>query len=78
MLLELNMRNVQQLFHDEKGIRWGIVTKTENEFIGAIGFHAWSPQHKRAEIGYEIHPDYWRKGYVSEYFLEVEEWQKLL
>ncbi|EEM13781.1 hypothetical protein bpmyx0001_54000 [Bacillus pseudomycoides DSM 12442] len=40
MLLELNMRNVQQLFHDEKGIRWGIATKTENEFIGTIEFHA--------------------------------------
>ncbi|QOS89014.1 GNAT family N-acetyltransferase [Brevibacillus sp. JNUCC-41] len=22
--------------------------------------------HKRAEIGYEIHPDHWRKGYTLE------------
>lgn len=24
------------------------------------------PKHKRAEIGYEIHPGHWRKGYSSE------------
>lgn len=34
--------------------------------IGTIGFHAWSPNHKRAEIGYEIHPDHWRNGYALE------------
>ncbi|MGE1015812.1 GNAT family N-acetyltransferase [Bacillus wiedmannii] len=63
---ETLVENFQSAFHDKRGIRWGIVTKTENEFIGTIGFHAWSPQHKRTEIGYEIHPDYWRKGYISE------------
>jgi hypothetical protein len=33
------MRNVQQLFHDEKGTRGGIVPKGENECIGIIEFH---------------------------------------
>ncbi|WP_143522615.1 GNAT family N-acetyltransferase, partial [Pseudomonas sp. 2822-17] len=26
---------------------------------------------RRAEIGYEIHPDFWRKGYTSEAVKEV-------
>ncbi|WP_193065045.1 GNAT family N-acetyltransferase [Oceanobacillus oncorhynchi] len=51
---------------EKKGMRWGIEIKGEKGLIGTIGFNAWSPKHKRAEIGYEIHPDYWRKGYMAE------------
>ncbi|MEC1416877.1 GNAT family N-acetyltransferase [Bacillus haynesii] len=53
-------------FEEKKGIRWGIERKGERGLIGTIGLNAWSPKHKRAEIGYEIHPNYWRKGYMSE------------
>ena len=53
-------------FNEKRGIRWGIELKGEKEIIGTIGFNAWFPKHKRAEIGYEIHPDHWRKGYTSE------------
>lgn len=40
--------------------------KAERGLIGTIGLNAWSPKHKRAEIGYKIHPNHWRKGYMSE------------
>ncbi|WP_053365635.1 GNAT family N-acetyltransferase [Bacillus sp. FJAT-27245] len=53
-------------FHEKRGIRWGIELKGEKGLIGTIGFNAWSPKHKRAEIGYELHPGHWRKGIVSE------------
>ncbi|MCY9549601.1 GNAT family N-acetyltransferase [Lysinibacillus xylanilyticus] len=58
-------------FEEKKGIRWGIEVKGEKGLIGSIGFNSWSPKHKRAEIGYEIHPDYWRKGYMSEAIKEI-------
>lgn len=51
---------------EKRGIRWGIELKETKEIIGTIGFHAWSPKHKRAEIGYELQPVYWRKGYATE------------
>ncbi|MFP3511545.1 GNAT family protein [Peribacillus sp. SIMBA_075] len=51
---------------EKRGIRWGIERKGEKGLIGTIGFNAWSPKHKRAEIGYEIHPDHWKKGYMTE------------
>ncbi|MDV7765839.1 GNAT family protein [Peribacillus sp. CSMR9] len=51
---------------EKRGIRWGIERKGEKGLIGTIGFNAWSPKHKRAEIGYEIHPDHWKKGYMAE------------
>ncbi|HAQ07610.1 MAG TPA: GNAT family N-acetyltransferase [Bacillus bacterium] len=53
-------------FLEKRGFRWGIQIKGEKEVIGTIGFHAWSPKNKRAEIGYELHPDYWRKGFAME------------
>ena len=53
-------------YNEKRGIRWGIERKGISGIIGTIGFNAWSPKHKRAEIGYEIHPEQWRKGYTSE------------
>jgi len=53
-------------YKENRGIRWGIEIKGNQNIIGTIGFNALSPKHKRAEIGYEIHPDYWRMGYTLE------------
>lgn len=53
-------------YKEKKGIRWGIELKGIQGIIGTVGFNAWSPKHKRAEIGYEIHPAHWRKGYTFE------------
>ncbi|MCM3757157.1 GNAT family N-acetyltransferase [Sporosarcina aquimarina] len=67
--------NLIELFHknysEKRGIRWGIECKLTNELIGTIGFHLWSPRHKRAEIGYELHPDQWGNGYAQEVVAEV-------
>ncbi|MFY3790881.1 GNAT family N-acetyltransferase [Ureibacillus sp. MALMAid1270] len=61
-------------FEEKRGIRWGIEIKGQQGIIGTIGFNAWSPKHKRAEIGYEIHPDHWRKGFTSEAVIKVIEY----
>lgn len=67
MFIEFFSKN----YKEKRGIRWGIERKGGNGIIGTIGFNAWSPKHRRAEIGYEIHPDYWRKGFASEAISEV-------
>ena len=51
---------------EKRGIRWGIEIKDKEGIIGTIGFNAWSPKHKKAEIGFELNPKYWRKGYATE------------
>lgn len=53
-------------FLENRGYRWGIQIKGEKGLIGTIGFHAWSHKNKRAEIGYELHPGYWRQGFAKE------------
>ncbi len=58
-------------YSEKRGIRWGIERKGTKGIIGTIGFNTWLPKHKRAEIGYEIHPNYWRNGYTLEAVLKV-------
>ncbi|WP_057912889.1 GNAT family N-acetyltransferase [Peribacillus muralis] len=58
-------------FINKRGIRWGVVLKDSGKFIGTVGINQLSLANKRAEIGYEIHPDYWRKHYTSEAVNEV-------
>lgn len=48
----------------EKGIRWGIARKKDNRLIGTCGF-VWLRTY-RGEIGYELHPDLWRRGIMRE------------
>lgn len=52
-------------------IRWGISLKSNNNIIGTCGFHALEPDHYKAEIGYELHPDYWGTGIMSEVLARV-------
>ncbi|WP_088072497.1 GNAT family N-acetyltransferase [Gottfriedia luciferensis] len=56
----------REMYETQSGIRWGIIEKETNQLIGSCGFNAYQVRNKRAELGYELHPDYWRKGYATE------------
>lgn len=48
-------------------IRWAICLKKQpDKLIGTCGFHNFATEHFRAEIGYELHPDFWQKGLMTE------------
>lgn len=51
--------------------RWGIWHKADSRLIGTCGFHKWNEQHKRAEIGCDLSPDYWGQGYMAEALQEA-------
>ncbi len=54
------------------GIMWGIVLKKEpEELIGNIGYWRLIKEHYRAEVGYMLHPDHWKKGIMKEALLSV-------
>ena len=46
--------------------RWGIIHKEDGRLIGTCGFHRWNQQYMRAEIGCDLSPDYWGRGYMTE------------
>lgn len=55
-----------QLEKEETGIWWAIESVENQEFCGAIGFNNLEKQHKRAEIGFWLLPESWKKGIISE------------
>jgi [ribosomal protein S5]-alanine N-acetyltransferase len=63
--------SMNNTFLSKRGIRWGIILKENQKFIGTLGLNHLNLQNKRAEIGYELHPDFWRKGFTSEAVKEV-------
>ncbi|WP_300669121.1 GNAT family protein [Soonwooa sp.] len=57
----------QERWQKKDTIRWAICLKNNPEkLIGTCGFHNFSPPNFRAEIGYELHPDFWQKGLMTE------------
>ncbi|MCJ8311377.1 MAG: GNAT family N-acetyltransferase [Saccharospirillaceae bacterium] len=51
----------------EKGFRWAItLIEAPDQLIGSCGFHCVNKNFKSFEIGYELHPDFWGKGYATQ------------
>lgn len=48
-------------------LRWAIcLSSAPDTVIGSCGFHSCNSAFQSIEIGYELHPDYWGKGYALE------------
>lgn len=45
---------------------WGIESKADRQLIGTCGYFRWDKQHHRAEIGYDLCPDYWGQRLMPE------------
>lgn len=53
-------------FKDQTGLSWKICKKGSDKLIGYIGFWSIDYTHFRTEIGYGLHLDFHRKGYLTE------------
>jgi ribosomal-protein-alanine N-acetyltransferase len=53
-------------FNSRTGLSWKICEKGSDKLIGYIGFWSIDYTHFRTEIGYGLHQDYHRKGYLTE------------
>jgi len=56
----------QKLFAEGNGVRWGIEEKESGKLIGSVGFKKIVHQHFRADMGYELNPEFWNKGIMTE------------
>lgn len=58
--------------NNNSGINWAITLKEEpGKLIGVIGLWRIIKEHYRAEIGYMLRPEFWRKGIIKEAILGV-------
>jgi Acetyltransferases, including N-acetylases of ribosomal proteins len=60
------IETIQRSFAAQEAVTWGISKHGIPELIGTIGFWKIDKANFRAEIGYMLHPDYWRQGLMSE------------
>lgn len=65
---------ISDLVTENDGIFWVLQSKSNNELLGTIGLRNFSADPNYAEIGYEIHPNYQERGYMTEAFEEVLEY----
>ena len=49
-----------------KGGPWKIVDKKTGEKLGVVAYYNHDEQHKKAEVGFWIFPQHWKKGVVTE------------
>lgn len=67
--MEPTLRRLEQVFEairETTGIRWGITLRGDPTLMGTVGFWKWNKPHFYAELGYELNPAYWNKGYMTE------------
>jgi ribosomal-protein-alanine N-acetyltransferase len=56
---------------EQTGRWWAIVDPADEHFYGAIGIHDIHPQHRKAEIGFWLLPEYRGKGYIPEAAIRI-------
>ena len=55
------------LFPNQWGVRWAITHRDDvDTVIGSCGFYMANKEFRSTEIGFELHPDYWRRGLMTE------------
>lgn len=62
---------ISNLVANNKGVFWVIESKQNNELIGTIGVRNFDVADDYSEIGYELHPNYQQRGFMSEAIVEV-------
>lgn len=61
------IQNILSWINTNQSINWAITVKENpDQLIGSIGYWRILKEHYRAEIGYMLHPDYWKKGLMKE------------
>lgn len=46
--------------------RWVMIQKSDHQPIGTCGYHKWDKRNLRAEVGYDLSPDFWGQAYMTE------------
>lgn len=60
------IESLRSYYYEDRGIRWAILHRQTGQFMGTCGFHNCNKAARRAEIGYELHSDFWGQGYIKE------------
>jgi ribosomal-protein-alanine N-acetyltransferase len=65
------IHETSQYFEKRARLNWGITRRGEGRVIGHICLHTLSFHSRRAELGFDLASQHWRKGYMSEALVGV-------
>ena len=69
---KLFIDKIDASINTNNGIIWGIALKEKpRTLIGNIGYWRLVKEHYRAELGYMLHPAFWKKGIMKEALFRV-------
>jgi RimJ/RimL family protein N-acetyltransferase len=60
------LAKIHRQFADRFSFQWGIERKHDGRLLGTCTLFHLDERNMRAEIGYCLHSDYWKQGYMSE------------
>jgi [ribosomal protein S5]-alanine N-acetyltransferase len=63
---EQRVQRIHTAFQEHSGIRWAIADRANGQLIGTAGFWRLLKPHFRAEVGYELAPEWWGQGAMTE------------
>ncbi|GAB4209538.1 MAG: GNAT family protein [Roseiflexaceae bacterium] len=58
-------------YREQNGIRWAITRRGDDYMIGSCGFWRLVKPHFRAELGYDLLPQWWGQGIMTEAIMAV-------
>lgn len=62
----LNLERNRRLFENHAGLKWAITRRGDDRLIGTCGHWRLLKEHNRSEIGYELAPELWGQGLMTE------------
>jgi [ribosomal protein S5]-alanine N-acetyltransferase len=65
------LNKISTSFEKNEGVTWAIELKETKIIIGHLTYWRIIKEHYRAEMGYSLFPEYWRKGFMSEAIQKV-------
>lgn len=65
-----------QIYRDGTGISWKMVDRQTGTNVGDISVYLFKPEHKKAEVGFWLLPQFWNKGFALEALIAVMNYWK--
>jgi ribosomal-protein-alanine N-acetyltransferase len=66
--------NYVAAYQEQRACRWALARNTDDALIGTCGFYKWDKTNAVLELGYDLAPPYWNKGYVTQAVQQALSW----
>ncbi|MEQ1906056.1 MAG: GNAT family protein [Pirellulaceae bacterium] len=73
-LAELIIEKTQMRWATSELSKWGLARREDDKIIGTCGFNNWSKTDRRAELAFDLAPEYWGTGLMRQAVTSILHW----